>query len=216
MTGGGAGVGQGADGVSPWRSARRTAWVALCGWAAALATACVSYLALRWVAVPIVVGLLLCLGFAGLLIWLHRAGWTALLSLAPGLFVLVGAVQYAPELALEVRGVRESVVVVADGAAATGGDNHRYTLRGEGGRELEERLTYNGDAWAPEVGDRFDVISDPQGVVPMERADEVDASGRLGGAVAGLAGWTLLAALAGWRGHVRRRKGKRESVLLSL
>ncbi len=205
----------GGDGVSPWRSLRRAAWVALCGWVAALVTACVSYLALRWVAVPIVVGLALCLTFGGLLIRLHRAGWIALLSLAPGLMVLVGAVQYAPELALEVRGVRESVVIVADGADGTGCKNHRLTLRTEDGRELAERMTYKGDR-APRPGQRLDVIRDPDGVVPMERADQVDAAGRLHGAFAGLVTWTLMAALAGWRGHVRRRQGKEGSLLLSL
>ncbi|MER6296856.1 hypothetical protein ABT368_18050 [Streptomyces althioticus] len=215
MTDGDAGVRVGGDGVSPWRSLRRAAWVALCGWVAALVTACVSYLALRWVAVPIVVGLALCLTFGGLLIRLHRAGWIALLSLAPGLMVLVGAVQYAPELALEVRGVRESVVIVADGADGTGGKNHRLTLRTEDGRELAERMTYKGDR-APRPGQRLDVIRDPDGVVPMERADQVDAAGRLHGAFAGLVTWTLMAALAGWRGHVRRRQGKEGSLLLSL
>lgn len=183
VTGGGTGVRAGGDGVSPWRSLRRAAWVALCGWAAALVTACVSYLALRWVAVPIVVGLALCLAFGGLLVWLHRAGWIALLSLAPGLMVLVGAVQYAPELALEVRGVRESVVIVADSADGAGGKSHRLTLRTEDGRELAERMTYKGDG-APRPGQRLDVIRDPDGVVPMERADQVDAAGRLHGAFA--------------------------------
>ncbi|MFF6639873.1 hypothetical protein ACFY83_21895 [Streptomyces althioticus] len=215
VTGGGTGVRAGGDGVSPWRSLRRAAWVALCGWAAALVTACVSYLALRWVAVPIVVGLALCLAFGGLLVWLHRAGWIALLSLAPGLMVLVGAVQYAPELALEVRGVRESVVIVADSADGAGGKSHRLTLRTEDGRELAERMTYKGDG-APRPGQRLDVIRDPDGVVPMERADQVDAAGRLHGAFAGLVTWTLMAALAGWRGHVRRRQGKEGSLLLSL
>ncbi|WP_203587697.1 hypothetical protein [Actinospica acidiphila] len=215
VTGGGAGVHAGGDGVSPWRSLRRAAWVALCGWVAALVTACVSYLALRWVAVPIVVGLALCLTFGGLLVWLHRAGWIALLSLAPGLMVLVGAVQYAPELALEVRGVRESVVIVADSADGTGGKNHRLTLRTEDGRELAERMTYKGDR-APRPGQRLDVIRDPEGVVPMERAGQVDAAGRLHGAFAGLVTWTLMAALAGWRGHVRRRQGREGSLLLSL
>lgn len=172
------------------------------------------YLALRWVAVPIVVGLALCLTFGGLLIWLHRAGWIALLSLAPGLMVLVGAVQYAPELALEVRGVRESVVIVADDADGTGGKNHRLSLRTEDGRELAERMTYKGDRARP--GQRLDVIRDPEGVVPLERADQVDAAGRLHGAFAGLVTWTLMAALAGWRGHVRRRQGKEGSLLLSL
>ncbi|MFI9729841.1 hypothetical protein ACIRG8_24600 [Streptomyces sp. NPDC102359] len=217
IRGSGAGTQDGTAGhaVDPWRSVRRAAWVALCGWVAALVTACVSYLALRWVAVPIVVGLVLCLTFGGLLIWLHRAGWIALLSLAPGLMVLVGAVQYAPELALEVRGVRESVVIVADSADGTGGSNHRLTLRTEDGRELAERMTYKGDR-APRPGQRLEVIRDPEGVVPMERADQVDAAGRLHGAFAGLVTWTLMAALAGWRGHVRRRQGKEGSLLLSL
>ncbi|MFI8202305.1 hypothetical protein [Streptomyces sp. NPDC085937] len=194
---------------------RRTLWVALYGWVAALVTACVSYLALRWVAAPIVVGGVLCLAFGGLLIWLHRAGWIALLSLAPGLMVLVGAVQYAPEMALELRGVRESVVIVADSADGTGGDSHRLTLRTEDGRELSERMTYKGDR-APRPGQRFEVIRDPDGVVPMEWAGQVDAAGRLHGAFAGLVTWTLMAALAGWRGHVRRRQGKESSLLLSL
>ncbi|MFI9818949.1 hypothetical protein ACIHFC_00495 [Streptomyces sp. NPDC052013] len=203
--------------VDPWQSVRRTVGVVLFGWGAAAVTAGVSYLALRWVAVPIIVGTVLCLAFAVLLALLHRAGWIAFLSLVPALFVLVGAVQYAPEAALEARGVRESVVIVADSVAETGGDNHRFTLRTtDGGEELEERLTYNGDAWAPEVGERLDVVRDPEGVVPMEQADEVDPAGRLSGLVAGVVAWTLMAVLAGRRGHVRRRRGKTESLLLSL
>ncbi|MEV8591538.1 hypothetical protein [Streptomyces sp. NPDC052012] len=203
--------------VDPWQSVRRTVGVVLFGWGAAAVTAGVSYLALRWVAVPIMVGTVLCVAFAVLLALLHRAGWIAFLSLVPALFILVGAVQYAPEAALEARGVRESVVIVADSVAETGGDNHRFTLRTtDGGEELEERLTYNGDAWAPEVGERLDVVRDPEGVVPMEQADEVDPAGRLSGLVAGVVAWTLMAVLAGRRGHVRRRRGKTESLLLSL
>lgn len=201
--------------VDPWQSVRRTVAVVVYGWVAAAATAGASYLALRWVWVPIAVGVVLCLAFVVLLMLLHRAGWIALLSLVPALFILVGAVQYAPEAALEVRGVRESVVIVADSAAGTGGKNHRFTLRTEDGEELEERLTYNGSG-GPRVGDRFDVIRDPEGVVPMEQADEVDAAGRLGGLISGLVAWTLMAVLAGRRGHVRRRQGKTESLLLSL
>ncbi|GGW41404.1 hypothetical protein GCM10010340_19300 [Streptomyces griseoloalbus] len=120
---------------------RRTVAVVVCGWAAAAATAGASYLALRWVWVPIAVGVVLCLAFVVLLMLLHRAGWIALLSLVPGLFILVGAVQYAPEAALEVRGVRESVVIVADSVDETGGDNHRFTLRTADGEELAERFT---------------------------------------------------------------------------
>jgi hypothetical protein len=202
--------------VDPWQSVRRTLAVLAFGWFAAAGTAGVSYLALRWVAVPIGVGILLCLTFAVLLALLHRAAWIALLSLVPAVFVLVGAVQYAPEAALQARGVRERVVIVADSAEGTGGKNHRYTLRTSDGEELDERLTYNGDAWAPEVGDRLDVVLDPEGVVPMEKADEVDPAGRLNGLIAGVVAWTLLTLLAGRRGHVRRRKGKDESPLLSL
>ncbi|MET9154276.1 hypothetical protein ABZX82_23830 [Streptomyces griseoflavus] len=202
--------------VDPWQSVRRTLGVAGYGWLAALVTGYVSYLALRWVWVPIAVGVVLCLAFVVALIVLHRAAWIALLSVVPGLFILVGAVQYAPELALEVRGVRESVVIVADDATGKDGSNHRYTLRTADGEELTERLTYNGSAWAPKVGERLDVIRDPEGVVPMEQADEVDAAGRLGALGAGLVAWTLMAVLAGWRGHVRRRKGRTDSLLLSL
>ncbi|WP_309061874.1 hypothetical protein [Streptomyces sp.] len=202
--------------VDPWRSVRRTVGVALFGWAAAAVTAGVSYLTLRWVAVPIMVGTALCVAFAVLLAVLHRAAWIALVSLAPALFILVGAVQYAPEAALEVRGVRESVVIVADSTDETGGDNHRFTLRTADGEELGERLTHNGDVGAPEVGDRLDVIRDPEGVVPMEPADDVDPAGRLGGLIAGLVAWTLMAVLAGRRGHVRRRRGKEDSLLLSV
>ncbi|MFI2504788.1 hypothetical protein [Streptomyces sp. NPDC018972] len=202
--------------VDPWRSVRRTVGVALSGWAAAAATAGVSYLSLRWVAVPIIVGTAMCVGFVVLLWILHRAAWIGVLSLVPGAFILFGAVQYAPEAALELRGVRESVVIVADSVDETGGDNHRFTLRTADGEELEERLTYNGDAWAPEVGDRFDVVRDPEGVVPMEQADDVDPAGRLDGLIGGLVAWTLMAVLAGRRGHVRRRRGKTDSLLLSL
>ncbi|MFC8366445.1 MULTISPECIES: hypothetical protein [unclassified Streptomyces] len=202
--------------VDPWQSFRRTVGVVLFGWAAAAVTAGASYLALRWVWVPIAVGVPLCLGFVTLLMLLHRAGWIALLSFVPGLFILVGAVQYAPEAALEVRGVRESVVIVADSVDETGGDNHRFTLRTADGEELEERLTYNGDNFGLEVGDRLDVLRDPEGVAPMEQVDRVDAAGRLSGLIGGLVAWTLMAVLAGRRGHVRRRRGKADSLLLSL
>ncbi|MCT7351418.1 hypothetical protein N4P33_04435 [Streptomyces sp. 15-116A] len=203
--------------VDTGRMVRLTLWVVLFGWGTAAVTAGVSYLALRWVAVPIVVGTVLCLAFGMLLILLHRAAWIALLSLVPAVFVCVGAVQYAPEAALQARGVRESVVIVADSVAETGGDNHRFTLRTtDGGEELEERFTYNGNLGAPDVGDRLEVVRDPEGVVPMEEADEVDAAGRLDGLIGGVVAWTLLAVLAGRRGYRRRRQGKEDSLLLSL
>ncbi|QLH21619.1 hypothetical protein [Streptomyces sp. Rer75] len=196
-----------AQAVNPWTSVRRTVALVVYAWAAAAVTTCAAYLAVGMEAVPISIGVLLCLAFIMLLILLHRALWLAVLSAAPGLFVLVGAVQYAPEAALERRGVRESVVIVADSAAGTSGNNHRYTLRGTDGKELKEKLGYDGDTWAPKVGDRLDVIRDPEGELPMEQADEVDAEGRLGGLIGGTVTWTLMAVLAGRRGHVRRQRG---------
>ncbi|CAM5594173.1 hypothetical protein [Streptomyces coeruleorubidus] len=192
--------------VDPWKSVRRTAGLVAFGWASAAGTTGLAYLTLGLEVVPIAVGVLLCLTFAVLMLLLHRAVWLTVLSAVPALFVLVGSVQYAPEAALEQRGVRESVVIVADTAAGTSSNNHRFTLRGTDGKELEEKLGFDGDAWAPEVGDRLDVIRDPEGAVPMEQADDVDAAGRLGGLIGGTVAWTLMAVLAGWRGHVRRRR----------
>lgn len=204
------------EAVPPWKSVRRTVAVVFLGWATAAGTAGLAYLTLGSEWVPITVGVVLCLAFAVALILLHQALWLTVLSAVPALFVLVGAVQYAPEAALELRGVRERVVIVADSAAGTSSDNHRFTLRTPDGDELEEKLVYNGDAWAPKVGDQLDVMRDPEGAVPMEQADEVDAAGRLEGLIAGTVGWTLIAVLAGWRGHVRRRRGRGESLLLRL
>ncbi|MEU3731207.1 hypothetical protein AB0E81_17560 [Streptomyces sp. NPDC033538] len=201
-----------AGGVTPWTSVRRTVGLVLFGWAGAAVTAAAGYLYPDLIAVPISVGVVLCLAFLVLLSVLHRAVWLSLLSPVPALFVLVGAVQYAPEAVLEARGERVDVVIVADSAAGTSGDNHRYTLRGTDGTELKEKLAYNGDAGAPKVGDRLAVVRDPDGEVPMERADEVDAAGRLNGLIAGTAVWTLMAALAGRRGHVRRRRGQESSL----
>ncbi|MEU6374227.1 hypothetical protein [Streptomyces sp. NPDC046909] len=199
--------GKGATAVAPWTSARRTLALILFGWAAAAGTTGIAYLTLGSEWIPISTGVLLCFVFAILMILLHRAWWLGVLSAVPSLFVLVGAVQYAPEAALEERGVRESVVIVADSAAETGGNNHRFTLRRADGSELKEKLAYDGDTWAPKVGRRLDVLVDPDGEVPMEQADDVDAAGRLGGLVAGVVIWTLMALLAGRRGHVRRRRG---------
>ncbi|GAP49151.1 putative uncharacterized protein SAML0244 [Streptomyces azureus] len=185
------------------------------GGASAAAVTGLAYLTPGSEAVPIMVGVALCIAFALLLLLLHRAVWLAVLSAVPALFVLFGAVRYAPEAALEQRGVRESVVIVADTAAGTSSSNHRFTLRGADGKELEEKLGFDGDAWAPKVGDRLDVVRDPEGAVPMEQADDVDAAGRLGGLVGGTVTWTLMAVLAGRRGHVRRRRG-RDSLLYQL
>lgn len=205
-----------AEAVAPWKSVRRTVAVVVFGWATAVGTTGVAYLTLGSQWIPITVGVVLCLAFAVALLLLHQALWLTVLSSVPALFVLVGAVQYAPEAALELRGVRENVVIVADSAAGTSSNNHRFTLRATNGNELEEKLGHDGDMWAPKVGDRLDVIHDPKGDVPMEQADDVDAEGRMGGLIAGTVGWTLIAVLAGWRGHVRRRRGLGESLLLQL
>ncbi|WP_079152290.1 hypothetical protein [Streptomyces sp. RTd22] len=193
--------------ISPWKTVRRTLALVVFAWAAAAAITCAAYLAVGMEAVPISIGVLLCFAFLMLLMFLHRALWLAVLSVVPALFVLVGAVQYAPEAALDRRGVRESVTIVADSAAGTGGDNHRFTLRRTDGKQLKEKLEYDGDTWAPKVGERLDVIRDPEGTVPMEQADDVDAAGRLDGLIGGTVTWTLMAVLAGRRGHVRRRRG---------
>ncbi|WP_246203530.1 hypothetical protein [Streptomyces tailanensis] len=177
------------------------------GWAAATANTCIAYVAFGADWIPITTGVLLCLVFTVLLILLHRAWWLALLSAVPSLLVLVGSVQYAPEGVLEHRGVRESVVVVADSATGTSSKNHRLTLRGTDGNELEEKLTYRGRSGAPEVGERLDIVRDPGGKVPMAQADTVDVSDEFGRLVGGTVGWMLMAILAGRRGHVLRRRG---------
>ncbi|MFH9728158.1 hypothetical protein ACH4M4_35105 [Streptomyces sp. NPDC017254] len=189
----------------PLTGVYRTAALVLYVWAAAAAVAGVSFLlpGADWVAIS--VGVLLCLLFGILLHLLHRGVWLLLLAAVPALFVLVGAVQYAPELALERYGVHERVVVAADSAAATGGKNHELTLRGSDGRELAEKLVYRGSG-APEVGERLDVVRDTRGEVPMEQADQVDAAGRRGQLIGGLAVLTVLVLLGGWRGHVSRRR----------
>ncbi|MCX4986478.1 hypothetical protein [Streptomyces sp. NBC_00572] len=197
--------------ASARRSARpltgvgRTVALVLYVWAAAAVVSGVSFLvpSAEWVAIS--AGVVLCLLFGGLLHLLHRGIWLVLLAAVPALFVLVGAVQYAPELALERYGVRDSVVVAADSAAGTGSKNHELTLRGSDGRELAEKLGYRGNG-APDVGERLDIVRDARGKVPMEQADQVDAAGRLEELIGGLVVWTLLVLMAGWRGHVARRR----------
>ncbi|MBC9714883.1 hypothetical protein H9Y04_20250 [Streptomyces sp. TRM66268-LWL] len=205
----GAAAVSGGAGVSAWKSARRTLGLIAFGWAAAVGNTLLAYLTSGTDAIPIIVGVVLCFVFVMLLVFLHRAWWLGVLALVPALFVLVGSVQYPPEGALDLRGVREPVVVVADSAAGTSSNNHQLTLKNtETGRELAEKLTYRGQAGAPEVGERLDIIRDPDGRVPMEEADSVDASEELRNLVGGAAVWTLMALLAGRRGHVRRRRGR--------
>ncbi|WP_254047430.1 hypothetical protein [Streptomyces aureus] len=192
----------------PRTAVGRTLALVLYVWGSAAVVSGVSFLvpSAEWVAIG--TGVVLCLAFGVLLHLLHRGVWLVLLAVAPALFVLVGAVQYAPELALERYGVREDVVVVADSAAGTGGKNHELTLRGSDGQELAEKFVYRGSG-APAVGERLAVVRDSRGKVPMEQADQVDAAGRLGGLIGGLLAWTVLVLLAGWRGHVARRRDLR-------
>ncbi|WP_395359210.1 hypothetical protein ACHGLA_03830 [Streptomyces sp. YH02] len=193
------------------RSARRrtavgrTLALVLYVWGTAAVVSGVSFLVPSVEGVAIAAGVVLCVVFGVLLHALHRGIWLVLLAAAPALFVLVGAVQYAPELALERYGIREDVVVVADSAAGTDSKNHELTLRASDGQELAERFVYRGSG-APEVGERLVVVRDSRGKVPMEQADEIDAAGRLEGLVGGLVAWTVLVLLAGWRGHVSRRR----------
>jgi hypothetical protein len=193
--------------VDPWQSVRRTVALMVFGWLAAASNAYIAYLALGMEWVPFILGFLVCCIFAIWMSLLHRAWWLTVLSAVPALFILIGSVQYAPEAALEQRGVRENVVIVADTADNTPGDKHRLTLQDAGGKELE-KMEYDSDVWAPKVGDQITIIRDPEGTVPLERAEKVDASDELGSLVGGTVGWTLMALLAGWRGHVRRRHGR--------
>ncbi|MFH8926026.1 hypothetical protein [Streptomyces pristinaespiralis] len=181
--------------------------VLLLAWAIAAGNTGIAYVSLGNDVVPIVTGCLAVLAFVVVLRVLHHAWWLALLSLVPGLFLLVGTVQYAPEAALERRGVRESVVVTADSAEGTSSKDHRFTLVGPDG-ELEETLRYRGSNPGIRVGDRLEVIRDPEGVVPPAKADDVDPKGRLSGLITGVAGWSVITLAAGWRGHYLRRSDR--------
>lgn len=177
------------------------------GWIIAAVNTGISYLALGMDVIPIITGFIGCCAFVIVLRFLHHAWWLAVLSLLPAVFVLVGSVQYAPEAALDSRGVRETVRIAAD-SAADGGSNHRFTLIGRSG-ELKETLDYDGDHPKWTVGDRIEVVSDPKNVVPLEAAADVDPGSQLETLVMGVAGWTGMALLAGRRGFVRRRAGRR-------
>ncbi|WP_433543713.1 hypothetical protein ACQPZG_00365 (plasmid) [Streptomyces sp. CA-294286] len=195
-------------GRSAGASVRATLWVLLVAWGIAAANTGLAYVTLGMDFVPIAAGVLGCLVFVIVLRLLHRAWWLAVLSVVPALFILVGSVQYAPEAALDRRGVRETVTITADSAAGTASKNHRFTLVGTGG-ELDETLEYRGSNPGYRVGDRIEILRDPQGAVPLEDAADVDPEGRLGGLVTGVAAWTGMTLLAGWRGHVRRRENRR-------
>lgn len=185
-----------------------TLFVVGIGWIIAAVNTGIAYLALGVDVIPIITGFVGCLVFVILLRFLHHAWWLAVLSVLPAVFVLVGSVQYAPEAALDLRGVRETVRITADSAAQDGGSNHRFSLVGPSGDKLTETLDYDGSAPEWRVGDRLTVVRDPEGVVPMEAASDVDPDGRLGSLAMGVGGWTGLALLAGRRGFVRRRAGR--------
>ncbi|MEU6077511.1 hypothetical protein [Micromonospora sp. NPDC047074] len=170
----------------------------------------VAYVAVGTKVVPIITGLVLCLAFVIAVRLLHRAAWLAFLAMVPALFVLVGSVQLAPEAVLETRGVRQEVTIVD---VEVLGKRHAFTLQGADGR-LDEPLIYQGSNPGHRVGDRLAVLTDPDGVVELEVADRVDSRGMLAVLLLGGLGWTFIALLAGWRGHVRRRKGRYDTLVI--
>ncbi|MGX7670959.1 hypothetical protein [Plantactinospora sp. DSM 117369] len=192
------------------KSARRTALVVLLGLAFIGLNTAIAYATVGSRVIPIVTGLAFCLVFMVVVRLLHRAMWLSLLSFLPALFVLVGSVGLAPDLALEKRGVRQEVTIVD---AEVAGKRHTFTLRGDDG-PLDEPLTYQGSNPGYQIGDTLTVLTDPDGVIALEEADRVDSGGTLGSLVLGGIGWTAIALLAGWRGHVRRREGRFDTLVI--
>ncbi|MER5701760.1 hypothetical protein ABT023_07350 [Micromonospora sp. NPDC002296] len=196
---------------SAGRSVRRTLLVVLLGLAVVGLSTAVAYATVGWPkAVPIIAGLALCVVFASVVGVLHRAAWLAFLAMVPALFVLVGSVQLAPEAVLEARGVRQQVTIVN---VEVVGKRHAFNLRGEDG-PLAEQMIYRGSNPGYRIGGTLVVLTDPDGVVPLRDADRVDSRGRLVALTFGAVGWTVIALLAGWRGHVRRREGRFETLLV--
>lgn len=163
-------------------------------------------------AVPICLGLVGCFAFTVALRLLHRAWWLAVLSVVPALFVLVGSVQLAPEAVLQERGVAQQVTITD---VQTSGKRHEFALRSDSG-PLDEPLVYQGSAPDYRVGQQLTVLTDPRRQVELADAEDVDAAGKRAMLVFGAAGWTLFALLAGWRGHVRRARGRQASAPLPL
>lgn len=163
-------------------------------------------------AVPICLGLAGCFTVAVALRLLHRAWWLAVLSVVPALFVLVGSVQLAPEAVLQQRGVAQQVTITD---VQTSGKRHEFALRGDSG-PLDEPLVYRGSAPGYRVGQQLTVLTDPQGQVELADAEKVDVGGKRSMLVLGAVGWTLFALLAGWRGHVRRARGRQAMAPLSI
>ncbi|MEU5934857.1 hypothetical protein [Micromonospora sp. NPDC047187] len=204
-------------GSVPWagawtagKSVRRTALVVLLGLAFIGLNTAIAYATVGSKAVSIVTGLAFCLVFMVVVRVLHRAMWLSLLAFLPALFVLVGSVGLAPDLALEQRGVRQEVTIVD---AEVAGKRHTFALRGDDGR-LDEPLTYQGSNPGYQIGDTLTVLTDPDGVIALEAADRVDSSGNLGSLALGGIGWTFIALLAGWRGHIRRREGRFDTLVI--
>lgn len=178
----------------------RAGLIVLLAWAVTGIVAGVSYLALEYVFVPIMVGVALGLGFVVAVLVAHQARWLGLLTMFWGVFVLVGAVQYAPEAVLERRGVQERVTIVEKRADSI------FVLRREDGGRLDEPLEYLGDDPPYRVGDRLTIVRDPQGVVPLADVEKVDPAQKRTMLIMGAAGWSLLGLYAVRRGHVRRRR----------
>ncbi|MFD1082903.1 hypothetical protein [Micromonospora andamanensis] len=191
-------------------SARRTALLVVFGLVIAGLNTGIGYAAAGTRAVAIGTGVVLTLAFGFAVRLLHRAAWLAFLSFLPALFVLVGSVQLAPDLALDKRGVRQEVTVVD---AQTDGRRHTFSLLGTAG-PLDEPLVHQGSNPGYRVGDRLTVLTDPEGQIALQPAHRVDSDGRLTALVLGVIGWTAIALLAGWRGHVRRRTGRHDTLVI--
>ncbi|MEV5441682.1 hypothetical protein AB0N23_03905 [Streptomyces sp. NPDC052644] len=204
------GMNDGTPGTSRRAMVLGTVLTLLSAWAIAAGNTAIAYAALGHEVIPIATGVLFSFAFLIALRVLHQAWWLTLLAALPALLVVVGSVEYAPDAALERRGVRERVVISADEAQDSGGP-HRFTLVGANG-PLDERLEYRGDAPPYGVGDRIEIIRDPEGAVPLAEAGSVDSRGMRTSLVAGVTAWTLMVPIAGWRGHAQRR-ARREPLL---
>ncbi|MEU5402298.1 hypothetical protein ABZ348_23720 [Streptomyces sp. NPDC005963] len=194
--------------MSPWKSLRNTLFMVGLAWAFIGANSLIAYLALGTTDfIPIFTGVLFGVAFAVALRILHEAWWLAALSVVPALMVLIGSVGHAPSSALERRGIHEQVTITADSAAGTTSKRHEFTLLGSDG-ELREKLLYRGQSPDYAVGDRIEVVYDPEGVAPLQDASKVDAEGRLTMLLWGGYIWTGMVLLAGWRGHANRRSNR--------
>ena len=106
--------------------------------------------------------------------------------------------------------VRQEVTIVD---AEVAGKRHTFELRGDDG-PLDEPLIYQGSNPGYQVGDILTVLTDPDGVIALKDADRVDSTATRGSLILGGSGWTFIALLAGWRGHVRRREGRFDTLVI--